>query len=141
MRDSGVGGDWCGGGDAGGVNRPLLYMAKMKTETKVNSCEWDPMGMVPKNRKKMWPFLSSGRTVLTVGAGAGAGTWGRQDVDDEGVVAKRGSSGREVVKEFDEGDDEREVRRRKRRDRGVVVVEGCGREERVLRKRSGEGVR
>jgi hypothetical protein len=32
-------------------------MAEMKTETKVNSCGWDPVGMAPKNRKKMWPFV------------------------------------------------------------------------------------
>jgi hypothetical protein len=53
MRDSGVGGDWCGGGDAGGVNRPLLYMAKMKTDTKVNSCGWDPVEWFQRTERKV----------------------------------------------------------------------------------------
>ena len=38
----------------------------------------------------------------------GAGAWGRREVVDEGVVAKRGFPGREVMERFDEGDDEGE---------------------------------
>jgi hypothetical protein len=39
--------------------------------------------------------------------GSGPGAWGRRVVDD-GVVAKRRFSGREVVEEFDEDHDEGE---------------------------------
>jgi hypothetical protein len=54
---------------------------------------------------------------------AGASAWDRRGVDEE-VVAKRRLSGRDVVEEFDEGDDEREWRRRKRRGGEFMVAGG-----------------
>jgi hypothetical protein len=58
------------------------------------------------NRKKMWPFvLWIKELVLTVDTGAGA--WGRRAVAER-AVAKRRFSGREMMEEIDEVDDEEE---------------------------------